>query len=669
MKQKLFLSLILVFISLNSSAQQNDPVAITINGKPIYKSEVERSYYNSLQREQESLESYLDSFIDFRLNVEEAKAQKLDTTASYKRDYSSYRIQLSGSYLRDTVTEGRVVRMIYDRLLEDVEINHVLLPFDKQNIFPADTLALYNEAVNLRNKLLKNGFSGDGLIDNTKTTSIVMDRVAQNGYLGWVTPFTMPMPVEDAIYSLPVGEISMPIRSNRGYHIIQVLGKRPARGKVSLEQVAFNFSHIPPTKQQIDSVGKVVDKVYKTLKTSSDFDKLCQAYNDVNQTGISDCDFGAYDLNAQLPSSFITAAFAVENVGDMSKPVMTDYGYHIIRLKDKISIPPLSVVEKGLRHKIMYGERSEYYTQMWQKRQAEKYNLVVNTSAYNKLDAIANRFEPLDPLFIREITNQDELLFTIEGDRKYTVADFAEYLASKIGVEEAKKDLELDMIQTMQFVNFNLSTDKLKDLFGVYSSLAVSAYADSILDERSPEFANLMTDYSDGLLLFGVKNRNIWEKSETDEIGLAKYFNEHKAKYKWDAAKYKGLVVYCKDESVLNQVKILAGKYKNTGELAQKISATLNTDSVVALLEPGLWAKGDNPFVDNKAFGDVEPTLRKGYPFFIVVGKKINSPETFEDVRNLVESDYQVLLESKWNTYLRGKYKVDIDQSVLKTIR
>lgn len=659
---------------LCSFAQQQDPVAVNINETVILRSEIEYAYKKANEsrnsQDKESLNDFLRSYINMKLNVEEAKAQGLDTLANYKRELSSTRVQLSYKYMENTEYENEYIQKIYNRTLENVEINHVLLPFEKETIFPADTFAFYQQAVELRKHLLKNGFTGEKYNKkDTPSTGLIADYSKKNGYVGWIAPFMFPSKVEDAIYDTPQGEISQPIRSSQGYHIIQVLNRRPAIGSVELEQVVFGFSHIPPPQHQIDSVGKVAWREYNNIRSQADYNSLCQEFAQVMQTGDKGCYLGIVSLESTMPPSFLSAAFNLEKIGDISQPVLTDYGFHIIRLLNKIPVPEYKKVKNSLRNKILHSDKAANISTAKRNLIKTETQLSVNNEAYKKLNEIANTVSPQDPVFIEKIKNGSDILFSIDKEVNYSVSDFTGYIRFRNGLLNKTMGDEPDIAQFIDVVKRNLSTDQLNEYFNSFCSQKLTDYYYSTLEERYPEFKRQMNEFSDGLLLFAVKNKNVWERSRTDEKGLTDYFNKNKQKYKLDGRKYKGLIVFAKDEKSLAVAEGLAAKRKDINSLIQQIKSTLNTQGVVVQMEPGSWAKGNNKFVDNKIFGGVAPAPRKDFPFFFVTGNYIDTPQDYTDVQNEVEIDYQEFLEKEWDTYLKNKYKVEIEQSVIDTIQ
>lgn len=674
MSKKFIFCLFTTFISLCTFAQQKDPVAITINEKPILRSELVSAYKKSNElrsnEDKEPFNDFLNAYIKMKLNIEEALNQKIDTVASFQRDLSSARVQLSYKYMQNTEYEDDFIQKIYNRLLNNLEINQAYLPFNKEAVLPSDTLALYKEALALRQELEDNGFQGEGYNQlNNPSTNIQPNGQFKNGYIGWINPFMYPSILEDAIYNLPLNEISQPIRSHLGYHIIQVLNKRPAIGAVELEQVVFSFNRIPPTHQQIDSVGKVAWREYNNIKSDDDFNSLCADFSRVMETGDRGCYLGIINFESMMPPSFINAAFKMEKEGDISQPILTDYGFHIVRLLKKYPVPEFSKSKASLRKKILESDKSTNIKDNKREYMSKGIQFNVNDAAYEKLRGLANTLSPKDSLFIAKLENRDEVLFSIDGKLKYTVGNFIDYIRFRNQISKKTGDEGPDMYQFVDAAKYTLSTDILKDYFDSYSSIKLSDFYYNTLENRFLEFGQQIQEVSDGLLLFNVKNKNIWERSKTDKNGLVETFDKNQSKYKLDNPMYKGIILFAKDEISLTKAKAIASNHTKIEGIIEDIRNNINTKGVVIQMEPGLWQKGNNQFVDNQIFGGEAPTLRKEYPFFYIVGQFIDSPQDYTDVLSVVEVDYQNELEKEWDTYLNNKYEVKLVKSVLDKIK
>ncbi|MFV0418809.1 MAG: peptidylprolyl isomerase [Dysgonomonas sp.] len=671
MNKKLFLICCSLLITLCLFAQQTDPAVFTLNGKPVYKSEIERAYKKGNENLQTkvSIDDFLTSYIEFKMNVEEAKVEKLDTTASYIRQFESYRMQIAAPYLKDTVYENEYVKKMYGRLLENVEVNHLIIPFNKDLIFPADTLPVYKKAIEARNKILKDGFSDEILKIGETSPNKLFGIEGQSGYLGWIAAFMLSPRLEDAIYTLSHREVSMPIRTVNGYHIVQVLNRRPAVGSAEIEQVMFRFSHIPASQHQIDSVRKVALEEYENIHTPADFQTLCNAFSKAYKTGDKGCYFGLVGLDSNLSPEFLSAVFNLQNKGDVSKPLKTEYGFHIVRLLNKIPVPEFGKMENQIRYKIGNGSRRYEFGKERKQSLINSMNINVNDDAFAKLNDIALNISPRDSAFLSYIKNSDEQLVDIDGKRSVPVKEFVRYIDYRQRALEKNPD-ELEMLTAVDASPYSLSTDILKEYFDSFLTILAMDYKDDMLEEESPDFRAIMDEFSNGLLLYEVKNKNIWERAKSDESGLEDYFTKNKSKYKLDQPHYKGIIIYAKDAQTLRRTEILAKKNRNIENLIGEIRNSINKDSVLVRIEPGLWTKGDNQYVDYKVYGESEPSSSDDeFPFFSVVGKTIKQPEEYKDVKAEVELDYQTKLEKDWNSYLYSRYNVDINKSVLNTIK
>lgn len=667
----ILLSFFIILSSISLIAQQQDPVAITINGEPIYKSEVEQAFQksNAKLQKKESIGEFLPYYIDFKLNIKEAREQHLDKEESFTREIVNFKMMQSDSYLRDTLAEYNFLKNIYDRLQEEREINHVMIPFGKEEIFPSDTLALYKKALELRKELINNNFTGEGYSSKQNiSTSIQFGNEPRNGYVGWVMPFMFPYPVENVIYNLNVKEISMPIRSVKGYHLVQLLDKRPSRGQLRVQQVHYSFPVVPPNRHQIDSVRVIAERVYSRIHSAEDYDELCARYAETYNTGEKGCDYGLISLESKMPPSFINAVYNLQDVGDISKPVMTDYGFHIIRLTEIVPSPSFKIMELQLFDRVRFGDRLSYFNEKGCEQLMKKMSFSVNNKAYKKLQALTEYTDPQSTDFIQKIKNEDDILFTIDGRKTYKVKDFILYLQDIMNRKVDKSEVDPLLIYDKNEIK-TLSSDILDELFFIYSVNEVKRYAKENIEKILPGFDKIIKEYTEGLLLFNIKNKNIWERSAMDEKGLEQYFNDHNSRYTWDAPKYKGLIIHCKDEETLSKAKSLSSGKSDLDGLSSVLRKTLNSGIATIQIEKGLWAKGENKYIDHEVFSGPAVEKKKAFPLFFVTGKLISSPQNFRDDRARVEADYQLQLEARWNEYLRKKYKVEINDNVINSIR
>ena len=198
----------------------------------------------------------------------------------------------------------------------------------------------------------------------------------------------------------------------------------------------------------------------------------------------------------------------------------------------------------------------------------------------------------------------------------------------------------------------------------------VKAYADSHLEEKNPEFANLVREYHDGILLFEVSLREVWDKAAKDTAGLEEYFQAHRDRYQWTESRYKGYVVYCKDKNTMRAMKSIIRS--NPDSIESYVNQRINIDGQTFVkYNHGLWAKGQNKVVDRLGFKDKkapQPETEE-WPYVFCVGRTLKAPQHYSDERGRVTTDYQDYLEQLWIKQLREKYEVVVDQTVFNEIK
>ena len=200
------------------------------------------------------------------------------------------------------------------------------------------------------------------------------------------------------------------------------------------------------------------------------------------------------------------------------------------------------------------------------------------------------------------------------------------------------------------------------------SDANVKAYADAHLEEKHADLRNLVREYHDGILLFDVSLREVWDKANKDTEGLAAYFKAHKKEYTWDAPRYKGYMIYAKNEAAAKAAKQIV-KSAHPDSVMSYLNQRVNVDSVQYVkVERGLWTEGKNAAVDKYAFknNEAEYTPTEEFPIVWTVGKVIKAPQEYTDVRSAVTTDYQDYLEKLWVAELREKYPVVVNEEVLK---
>jgi len=641
--QILSLALLVLFGSANAFA--SDPVLMKINGKPVYKSEFEYIYNknnsnNSLDKK--TLDEYVDLFVNFKLKVEEAKAQGLDTTQSFISELAGYRSQLTRPYLTDSKVDEQILREAYDRMKEDVEVSHILVRIP-QGATPADTLTAWKKINSTLKRLDKEDFA-----KVAKEISEDQSAEENGGYIGWVTAFRTVYPFETVAFNTPVGKISAPVRTAFGYHIIKVHNRRKSQGEILVSHIMRFTAEGDEAKNK--AAKQKTDSLYQRVLAGDDFGKLASEFSEDRGSATRNGELPWFGSGRMIPE-FENAAFALKNTGDVSTPIQSAFGWHIIKLLDRKGVASFETVKADIERNVKRDERANMGQKAFVDRLRKEYGYAVNTAYVNEFSKLLENKTLADSVFQLEAAKLNKPLFTFAG-KEFTQADFAAYLKKNAFSEKA------------------IASEIIEQKLDAFTEKEILAYEDSQLENKYEDFRFLINEYHDGILLFEVSNNEVWEKASKDTEGLARYFNEHKADYRWEKPHFKGRVISCKDKATLKAAKAIV-KRSHNDSIDKYLRTRLNDSIQYVKVEKGLFAQGENKAVDKFGFkvkkAKFEPT--KEYPYVFVVGKNLkNNPEDYTDVRGLVTADYQEYLEKEWITALRAKFTVEIDQNVLKTV-
>lgn len=648
---KCFVTLLLV-LSCSIAYGQSDPILMKINGNKITKSDFEYAYKkaNNEASEDQSVNQFLESFINYKLKVEEAKSLEMNKDEIFLKEYSRYLEQSQSPYITDSISPEIVARKIYDRLGQNVQMSQLFVAFPTEDILPEDTLKTYNKIVSIRESAIK----GDDKEFEELVIKFSDDSVSRKssipGYLGWKTALMLDPEVEEAMYSTELDSISQPIRTNRGYYLIKVFNRRQDLGQINLSHIFFPYPYENSNTAQKDSVRSQAQKVYKELLSGANFAQAATQYSLDQPTASRGGALGWFGVSNPLPPVFEDPLFSLKE-GDISQPLEMDYGFHIFKIVNKRYQLPWENLKEQIIKAISQDNRNEQIKELKREKLKKEFPYSLNDSAYNQLETIAGTYHIADSIFFEKIAPLNDLLLLSTGNKEYKVIDFVHFLAENPNT------------------NFALSTDILSHKVNDFILQKLQEEQKASLDEKYPEFHHLTTEYYDGILLFDVMNQEIWTKAQNDTKALQQLFTDNPSKYQWETPRYKGYVIHAKDKSTLKKVKELIKRYPNQDTLGQILIQELNSDSIKNIyIEKGLWGKGENGFIDRTIFKTKNNREIIGYPEFVISGKLINSPETFEDVRGLLISEYQTILEKEWIESLRKKYKVEINDDVLKSI-
>jgi len=641
MKKVVTLMFFSAFLSV-CLAQNNDPVLMNIAGKDVTKSEFEYIWNKNNSNttpDMKSLDEYVDLFINFKLKVAEAESQGVDTTQAFITELSGYRKQLIAPYMIDKNAEEAMIKLCYDRLREYTELSHILLTVPS-TATPEDTLKVYQKAMALYKRALK----GEDFAKLAKENSEDEGSKIDGGYLGFAPGLRYVYPFENVAYTTPIGTIAPPIRSQFGYHIIKVNNRLAAGGKYRAGHI---MKAVQPTATPLEKAAAKdsIFKIYKALQAGEDFTKFATTQSDDRGAAERGGEYGLMFCGS-LPYEFESNVYKLK-VGEYSAPFQSKYGWHIVRALEFQPYPAIEDMRNDITGYIAQDEaRNQVSKKAFIERVKKDYGYTLIKESY---DQFVKAYDVArlkgDSSLVKALSESMNPLFVLNG-RNFSQKGFALALAKKAN-----------------------ASNNLSEAFNNYVGEIAVAYEDKNLEKKYPEFGHLMQEYRDGILLFEVSNREVWDKASQDTKGLEKFFKDSVGKYNWDKPHYKGFVISCANPLIASKAKKMLKKLA-VDSVSIVLKRTFNTDTTsLVKVEHGLYAKGENANVDFLAFKAVKPELDKKYPVAFLSGKVLaKGPESYTDVRGLVISDYQNFLEESWIKSLRAKYKVIVNKEVLNTV-
>ena len=328
--KKTFIAFLLVLIAFSINAQ-SDEVLMTIDGKQITKGEFEYLFLKNNDADEityDDVKDYLDLYVKFKLKVVEAESRKMDTTFAFITELDGYRSQLAKPYLTDREVDEYYLKEAYDRLKEEVEASHILVEVEK-GATPEDTVKAYNKAMDIAEKAR----NGEDFADLARKYSDDPSSESNGGYLGYFKGFQMVYPFESGAYNTPVGEVSNPVKSSFGYHIIKVHNRRPSPGEVRVAHI-MKMANEEASDKQKDNAEQMIYNIHAQIKAGKDFEEMAKNYSDDYATAENGGALNWFSTG-QMVKPFEKASFNLKNPGDISEPIRTQFGWHIIKLLDK----------------------------------------------------------------------------------------------------------------------------------------------------------------------------------------------------------------------------------------------------------------------------------------------------------------------------------------------
>ena len=654
--KKIYLLIATQFIFLLSFSQEIIRISDTTSQNSIIVDldEFKNIFYknnNSAEVSLDYLDEYMELYIKFKLKVIEAQSLGYDTLKKFKTELEGYRKQLAKPYLRNKDFDKQMLSEAYQRMQFDINASHILIALSQESTKDQEKNA-YDKAIKIRNSILNKELD---FADAAKKFSDDQSAKYNDGNLGYFTAFMMVYDFESAAYNTNVGNISLPVKTKFGYHLIKVNDKRKAVGNVKVAHIMFKTAKDASEDQINEAYQKAVNAM-NLLKDGDDFADVAERFSEDKKTAVNGGILPEFGVG-KMVSEFENNAFSLQNIGDISQPFKTDFGWHIIKLVDKKPIPSFKNLESELKLKIERDSRSQLSTQALYEKLQNEYKVINKPSTYADFRKKSNSAIKNGTFKIELIDNTE--LFKIDGE-SVTINEFAEYI-----VQNQAKSNDIDQLY-IDFVNVSLLS-----------------YEDSKLEEKYPEYKAILNEYKEGILLFDITSDNVWNRAIDDTLGMQIFFDLLSYKYTWPE-RLNATIYTCIDQVTANKVlKNINGKNKkslgwtmsnrSTQYSVEELLKLCNTEKPLSLqVENNNFVRGENKFIDEVSWkkGAIKKIELNNNNFIIIEIHDILSPseKTLDETKGKVIADYQNFLEKVWIHKLRFKYKIDIDFNVLYSL-
>ncbi|MAD30695.1 MAG: hypothetical protein CL854_00425 [Cryomorphaceae bacterium] len=629
----------LVFVGAQLNAQE---VLFTVGNQSItteeFKAVYEKNKGVGAALDPKTPEEYLELYINFKLKIAEAYEQQRDTATEFKNEFGGYRAQLAKPYLSDQGAEDELVNQAFSRMQEEVRAAHIMIALEA-NALPSDTLKAYRQLLDLRKSIL----SGKTKFENAaRETSADTWSAKNGGDLGYFTVFNMVYPFESAAYELEVGNLSMPVRSQYGYHLLKLLDRRSASGIVRVRHIFF-ASNGKSSLQEQQRAERSANEIYSRLEGGEDFISLLE-FSEDRKTKDAMGELPEFGINNMMPA-FEEAAFSLEASGDYSVPVETSIGWHVIQLIEKKPLASFDELKSELKKKVKRDTRSRVGATRFMKRLKSEYDFAIDERWLGRTMNLVDK---------NAFGTGTWEIPTLSRDR--VVATFAN---EKIYQSEVLEFWAKNQNQSSEAVRVEF----LRVLFNAYSNDRMIAYEDGQLESKHADFRNLVREYKEGILLFDLTQEAVWNKAAQDSAGIANHYELIKEDYRWED-RVQATYWVTTDEKLAKKIAKWTAKNK-----VDKVKELLeNEDALSVAIQNGTYEKDDNSVIvavwqqDSGTFGPIE--LDNGSFAVVQIDEFIPSaPKALNEIKGLVIASYQDTLEKEWVNALKLKFEVNVNEN------
>ena len=507
-------------------AQNADPVLMTVGPEKVYKSDFIKAYQknSSISEATEAdLREYVKLYSEYRMKVMEAKLMKLDTAKVFQKEWEAYKGQYAQQYLIDTEVSDQLLQETIERARYHVRASHILVRVP-QDAAPKDTLAAYHKIMKIRSEIL------DGLNFNDAAALYSEDESARDfinpnthrfqygnhGDLGYFSVLEMIYPFESAAYNTPVGQVSMPVRTLFGYHLVYVQDKIPAVAKIYVSQIFIRDTTALNTKVSHQEAMYKLNQVRQQFAQGVPFDTLAAKWSEDPATRNNGGRMEPFTPNRR-PGNYVHAALALKK-GQLSEPVPSTIGWHLLRLDSVVYTTVNDEFEYLIKNRLGRDSRSKKSKESL----VEKLKVEYNYKEKGKAAAMKFFKKNMPDNFFQSKHVVPDSIPGIEklkpmcsyADKQLTARDFGKFLARFQGAQ-IKGSMS----------NF------LEDAYANFLSENMLRYEKTQLMTKYPEYRDVVNEVYDGLLIFEVNAKKVWNAAIQDTVGIERLYETMKQNF------------------------------------------------------------------------------------------------------------------------------------------
>lgn len=653
MKQ-FFIAFTALTTGLSAVAQlKPDATLLKVEHNEITVAEFERVFNKNAsvsgpEAENKSVEEYMEMYINFKLKVREAENLQMDTAVHFQKELGQYVSQLEQPYLTDSDYIDELIKEGYERSQIDLRASHIMVALD-EDAPPADTAEAYKKAY----KVYKEAQTGVDFDELAREKSEDPSVNQNNGDLGWFSAFRMVYEFENAAFNTPVGEVSKPVRSKFGYHVIKVKNKREAMPEMKAAHIMIK--HEAGSEDDENSKAKnQIEDIHQKLTNGEDFATLAKRYSDDKGSAQRGGTLPAFTTGRMVPE-FEEAVYHLEHKGQITRPFKTDFGWHIAVLLERTPKGTFEEEKEDIRRKVERDNRGADSQKRLALKLEEEYGVKIKSKHIKALE------EHLDSAYFAGDRENSPLHNT--GSKTIMQWKDKEYGSGKI--ELTKSDFAQYLLE-VKTKNQKDPETFLCEAFDDFKVNQMLEFEKSILHKKYPEFGALKNEYREGILLFSLMDEKVWRKANMDSVGLEAFYEEQKSDYTWPR-RYDLTTYIAEDENAANEIYNLI----ESGNSDSSIISKLNENSSLGVKVKNALVAEDHELLQKA--GNSNPgtsKIKEGGEWYVITVNEVLEPrvKTLDESRGAVTSDYQDYLENEWLKELREKYEFTVNQKQLKLL-